>query len=211
MKRVFVVALVLLLANICAAQKGKDPFSQLNDKIDLLTTKITSLQNSVNAIDLTGVTAGIASLQTDLAGLKSDLSALSATVDSLKPPPPKPTTKLRVNFVSNQAGFDTGIAIINTNAPTSTAHGTCTVSYFGSMASGGALPLPQTTVDIAAGQLVSFALSQGGVPGSTSSAAGFQGYVVVDCNFPNARGYGFFSDVGANRIAASVPVEIVQQ
>jgi hypothetical protein len=97
-------------------------------------------------------------------------------------------TNLLFPYVTNQGGFDTGIALVNTsldnatgstgtppNQPfnTTTQHGICTVYYFGSMASGGSLPTPQTTTDIAAGQMVIFAISQGGVAGATSSAAGF--------------------------------------
>lgn len=221
----FLSALTFFLAAICAGEPGKDPFSEINVKLDLLTTKLNTLQNSVNAINLGGVnsslaglgakadniSAAIASLQSNLAGIASDLSALSASIDSLKPRTPGTTTKLRFNFVTNQGGFDTGVVIINPNMPASTAHGTCTVNYFGSMASGAALPGPQTTVPIAAGQLMSFAISQGGVPGAISNAAGFQGYLIVDCGFPGARGYALFSDVAANRIAASLPVEILEQ
>jgi hypothetical protein len=69
------------------------------------------------------------------------------------------------------------------------------------MASGGALPSPQQSVDVAAGQNIAFAISQGGVPGATSSAAGFQGYIIAVCKFPLAHGFYFVSDVGANRIA----------
>lgn len=125
-------------------------------------------------------------------------------------------TNLLYPYVTNQGGFDTGIAIVNTSLDNATGssgtppnqpfkttpqHGVCTVYYFGSMASGGQLPAPQTTVDIAAGQMVTFAVSQGGVPGATSSAAGFQGYLIVRCNFQFAHGFAFVSDVGANRVS----------
>ncbi len=125
------------------------------------------------------------------------------------PPAPEPSnneTRLLFPYVSNQGGFDTGIAIANTALDpfgTTTAHGTCTIHYYGQMASGGALPAPQTTTDIAAGQLVSFAISQGGVPGATSSAAGFQGYIIAVCNFPLAHAFYFFSDVAASRVGTS--------
>jgi len=125
-------------------------------------------------------------------------------------------TNLLFPYVTNQGGFDTGVAIVNTsldnatgssgtpaNQPfnTTTQHGVCNVYYFGAMGNGGQLPAPQTTVDIAAGQMVTFALSQGGVAGATSSAASFQGYIIARCNFQYAHGFAFISDVGANEVS----------
>ncbi len=71
------------------------------------------------------------------------------------------------------------------------------------MESGGNLPDPQTTPDIAAGQMVGFIISAGGVPGAISSAVGFQGYIIVACNFPLAHGVYFVSDVGATKFLTS--------
>jgi len=114
-------------------------------------------------------------------------------------------TNLLFPFVTNQAGFDTGMALVNTSLDnagnkvpfnTATQHGTCTVYYFGVMAGGGALPAPQTTADIAAGQHVAFSLGSGGVAGATSSTQGFQGYAIARCNFQYAHGYAFISNFG---------------
>jgi hypothetical protein len=103
-------------------------------------------------------------------------------------------------FVTNQAGFDTGIALVNTSLDnagskqpfnTNTQHGTCTVYYFNGTASA---PAPQVTPDIVAGGMNTFTLQSGGVFGSTSSAQGFQGYIIARCNFQYAHGYAFISD-----------------
>jgi hypothetical protein len=116
-------------------------------------------------------------------------------------------TNLLFPFVTNQAGFDTGVALINTSMDTglpfgtTQQSGTCTVYYFGAMAGGAALPAPQTTPTIAAGQMYAFALSAGGVAGSSTSAAGFQGYLIARCNFQFAHGYAFVSDLGAQKLA----------
>jgi hypothetical protein len=107
-------------------------------------------------------------------------------------------TNLLFPFVSNQGGFDTGMALVNTSLDnagsklpfnTATQHGTCTTYYFGIMSGGGALPAPQTTADIPAGQHVAFSLSSG-------PAQGFQGYVIARCNFQYAHGYAFISNFG---------------
>lgn len=103
-------------------------------------------------------------------------------------------------FLTNQAGFDTGIALVNTSADnagnklpfnTPTQHGTCTVFYFNGTTTA---PAPQVTPDIVAGGMFAFTLQGGGVPGSTSSAAGFQGYAIARCNFQFAHGFAFISD-----------------
>lgn len=103
-------------------------------------------------------------------------------------------------FVTNQAGFDTGVALVNTSLDnavakqpfnTNTQHGTCTVYYFNGTTSA---PAPQVTPDIVAGGMYAFTLQSGGVAGATSSAQGFQGYIIARCNFQFAHGYAFISD-----------------
>ncbi len=120
------------------------------------------------------------------------------------------STTLLLPFVSNQAGFDTGLSIANTNADPfgeKEAVGSCTLSYFSQ--SGGSFPA-QTTTQIDAGRSAVFTLSTGGTNG-IAARAGFQGYMIIDCDFPNARAYGFFSDLGAQKLGASVPVEIIKR
>jgi hypothetical protein len=45
--------------------------------------------------------------------------------------------------------------------------------------------------------------------GYSGLAPGFQGYIEVVCNFPFAHGFGFFSDVGARNLAATIPALIL--
>jgi hypothetical protein len=125
-------------------------------------------------------------------------------------------TNLLFPYVTNQGGFDTGIALVNTSLDNSTGasgtppnqpfnttsqSGACTVYYFGAMGNGASLPAPQTTANIPAGQMVTFALSTGGVSGATQSAVSFQGYLIARCNFQFAHGLAFITDVGVNRVA----------
>jgi hypothetical protein len=101
-------------------------------------------------------------------------------------------TYLLFPFVTNIAGFDTGIAIMNTGLDplgTTGATGTCTAYYYGSPT-----VAAQTSTTIAPGSQMTFTLSAGGIPGSTSSAVGFQGYMIFRCRFPYAHGYAFVSD-----------------
>jgi hypothetical protein len=132
------------------------------------------------------------SIASKLDTIIAKLNALQASVDALKPPPPKSTTAMLFPFATNQSGFDTGIAIANTL----NVDGTCTVSFFGANA-----PSPMTTPAIPAGTVNVFLMS--------SVAPEFQGFLLVNCNFPRARGWGFVSDIGARTLATTVDAEIL--
>lgn len=98
---------------------------------------------------------------------------------------------LLYTFVTNQAGFDTGLSLSNTSLDTlgtATHSGTCTFTFFGTNA-----PSAVTTPVLAAGATHTLLAS--------SAAPNFQGYVIADCNFPFAHGIGFISDLGARNLA----------
>jgi len=101
-------------------------------------------------------------------------------------------------FVTNQAGFDTGIAIANTSVdPFGTApqHGPITLNFYGSGVNGAAAPAAITTADVAGGTVFAFTLS-GGVSGSTTTTAGFQGYIISTANFQFCHGFAYVSQAG---------------
>lgn len=146
---------------------------------------------------------------------------LAAQVEQLKPTEGKSTPKnngsatkttLLFPFVTNQAGFETGISIANTSADTlgtKPSAGNCELSYFGGTTGGGAAPRNQsTTYALLGGQTLVFTLSSGGSNG-IAATPGFQGYIMVTCNFPYARGYAFISDVGAQKLANGYLAEVV--
>jgi hypothetical protein len=115
-------------------------------------------------------------------------------------------TNLLFPYVTNQANFDTGVALVNTSLDTgvfdsSPQNGTCTVYYFGTMGNGAQVPGPQTTATVNAGEMVTFLLSSGGVAGATQSAATFQGYLIARCNFQYGHGFAFISGVGLGQVA----------
>jgi len=103
-------------------------------------------------------------------------------------------TSLLYPFVTNQLGFDTGVVIANTstdNLGTGGASiaraqaGTCTLSFYGTGA-----PTPATGVADPGGNLPTasthaFLLS--------SVAPGFQGYMIAQCPFQFAHGFGFLA------------------
>jgi hypothetical protein len=101
-------------------------------------------------------------------------------------------TTLLYPFVTNQGGFDTGIAIANTTSDpfsTRTQNGTCTLNWYG----GAGSPSAVTTPSIATGTVYSTLAS--------ASAANFQGYMIAVCNFQLAHGFAFVSDIGARNLA----------
>jgi hypothetical protein len=110
-------------------------------------------------------------------------------------------TNLLFPFVTNQAGFDTGMAISNTSRDPFSGNanrlqsGTCTINYYGNV-NGTQLTdsRPNTTTNaIGAGEHVAFTLSSGGTNGLTG-LAGFQGYVIAQCRFQYAHGFAFITD-----------------
>jgi hypothetical protein len=93
--------------------------------------------------------------------------------------------------VTNQAGFDTGIAISNTTEypfETIPVNDKCTFNFFGANA-----PAPFTTPVINGGTTY--------VNVASTLAPNFQGYVIVVCDFPLAHGFAFVSDIGARNLA----------
>ena len=103
----------------------------------------------------------------------------------------KCATHLLFPFVTNQAGFDTGMAISNTSADpysTSTQAGTCTLNFFGANA-----PAAVTTPNVAAGTTYTTT--------ALAVAPNFQGYVIADCQFQYGHGFAFVTRVGAVDVA----------
>jgi hypothetical protein len=101
-------------------------------------------------------------------------------------------TVLLFPFITNQAGFDTGIAVANTSTDpfgTSPQTGTCSLNFYGA-----AQPTTAPSIGpVASGTAATF-LASVGVPG-------FQGYMIAICNFQYAHGFAFISDLGARNLA----------
>lgn len=111
-------------------------------------------------------------------------------------------TNLLFPFVTNQAGFDTGMVISNTTKDPwghATETGTCEINYYGDT-NGGAAPAQQVSAAIPAGDYAAWTLSGGGKFGVTATP-GFQGYMIVRCKFRYAHGFAFISDVGAQKLS----------
>jgi hypothetical protein len=107
------------------------------------------------------------------------------------------TTTLLFPFVTNQAGFDTGMAISNTSEDwlgTDPQSGACTIHYHGSTTGGGAAPPEQTSTAIGAGEQLIFTLSGGNQAQGIEGGPEFQGYIIAVCDFQYAHGFAFITD-----------------
>jgi hypothetical protein len=139
---------------------------------------------------------------------------LSQVANALKPPVAGvPKTRLLIPFVSNQAGFDTGISIVNTGRDSTGIigkAGRCTFHFFGTVAGAPHVSSQTTSVDIPVGGSVVFTVSSGGTAGIVA-VPNFQGYVEVVCDFPFAHGYSFLTDgpIGQAKVGASTPVLVL--
>jgi len=101
-------------------------------------------------------------------------------------------TSLLFPFVTNQGGFDTGIAIANTTTDpfgTRAQNGTCTLNWYG----GAGNPAAFTTPSVATGTVYVDLVS--------ARAPNFNGYMIAVCNFQLAHGFAFVSDIGARNLA----------
>jgi hypothetical protein len=100
-------------------------------------------------------------------------------------------TNLLFPFVTNQAGFDTGLAISSTSTDpfgTSPQSGTCTLNWYGANA-----PAATLTPTVASGTSYTTLASL--------AAPNFQGYMIAVCRFQYGHGFAFVSDLGARNLA----------
>jgi hypothetical protein len=113
------------------------------------------------------------------------------------------TCDLLFPFVTNIAGFDTGIALANTSLDpfgTTPQQGPVTLNYYGTTTGGGAAPPAFKTQTVPAGQELIFTLSGGGNFG-VPATPGFNGYIIAVAQFQFCHAFAFISDVGAQRLA----------
>ncbi len=95
-------------------------------------------------------------------------------------------TNLLFPFMTNIAGFDTGLAISNTSSDpfgTAAQAGTCKMNFYGSGAPG---TPPPPTPSVASGTSYTALLS--------SLAPNFQGYMIATCQFQFGHGFAFITD-----------------
>lgn len=128
-------------------------------------------------------------------------------------------TTLLFPFVSNQAGFDTGLVITHGSLQSLTGAlerqtGSCDLHYYGASSTGETVLLTQHSTPLNPSEQLVFTLSGGNPVQNILGTEQFQGYVVAVCGYPGARGYVFISDgfggladLAMGYIAPIVPVD----
>jgi hypothetical protein len=115
------------------------------------------------------------------------------------------STDLLFPFVTNEAGFETGMSIANTTTDpfgTGAQNGSCYIQFYGDTAppTNTTTTAPCTSAGACTGAINSgkvFANTLSTIIGSGS----FQGYAIAVCNFQLAHGFAFISDTHATNLA----------
>ena len=175
-----------------------DRFDFLVAAVFAPTTSIVTDANTSVVANVSGNFAPIAA--TGGNGYPSIPSFVLSTPEDLKPifSITNCATNLLYPFVSSVTGFNTGIAVSNVSKdPFGTINetGICRVFFYGTTAGGGVDPTPQTfTKSVPSGQVATFNLLFGGPEYGVQPVVGFQGYIIISCNFRWAHGFAFVSD-----------------
>ena len=115
-------------------------------------------------------------------------------------------TTLLFQFLTNQAGFDTGVSVVNSSRDTLGTlpqTGRCTSTFF---------PTPFTPATQAQFPPLASPVLQGGEQWTftvSSARPNFQGYMMVNCEFQFAHGYAFVSDFGSTKLAQGYQALVV--
>ena len=152
---------------------------------------------TVNLSYAPNATAGVASSTLTIPRFAGDTSAARSlfTINICR-------TILLYPYLTNQAGFDTGLTVANTSQDSFTTgsnatqaqSGSCVFTWYGGTTNAPTTPPnPTTTATIGAGATYANTVS--------TLAPGFQGYMWAVCNFQWAHGFAFISDVGARNLA----------
>jgi len=180
--------------------RDADPFRIENCDVEIWFDWETDTENDLPAVGSGQMSASFAPLSTVFVADDGapeprflDTSGDPATIITIA----RCTTTLLFPFVTNQAGFDTGLAISNTSKDwlgTQPQQGSCTIHYHGSRTGGGAAPLDQMSTPIAAGGQLIFTLSSGNAAQNIDGAFEFQGYIIAQCEFQYGHGFAFITD-----------------
>lgn len=151
-----------------------------------------------------GVTVSFAPLST--IGTASDSAPIPRFVPSPGPRNSFIIQKCNCNllfpFISNQLGYDTGVAISNTSLDTGTGlgavpqQGVITLNYYCGQTGCTSPPAQTTNAPIPAGQQLTFTVSGGGNYG-IAATPGFQGYIIAQAQFQWCHAFAYISAQGA--------------
>jgi hypothetical protein len=182
-----------------------DPFTQ--ERIDV-PVAVAYVANPGNNLPTPGVQSGVTVSFAPLStiGTASDTAPIPRFVPSPGPRNTFLVQKCNCNllfpFVSNQLGYDTGVAISNTSLDTGTGlgatpqQGVITLNYYCGQTGCTSPPAQTTNAPVPAGQQLTFTLSGGGGYG-IAATPGFQGYIIAQAQFQYCHAFAYISAQGA--------------
>jgi hypothetical protein len=176
-----------------------DPFQVERMTIPVAVAFVANVGNNLPAPGVQS-TVGVSFAPISNVGTASDTAPIPRFAPSATPLNDFIIQKCSCNilfpFVSNQQGYDTGIAIANTSVDpfgTTPQQGTVTLNYY----SGGTPPPAQTTnAPVPGGQQLLLTLSGGGNFG-IAATPGFQGYIIAQTQFQFCHAFAYISAQGA--------------
>jgi len=182
-----------------------DPFTQERVDLPIAVAYVSNPANNLPAPGVqSGVTVSFAPLST--VGTASDSAPIPRFVPSPGPRNTFIVQKCNCNllfpFVSNQLGYDTGVAISNTSLDTGTGlgatpqQGVVTLNYYCGQTGCTSPPAQTTNAPVPAGQQLTFTLSGGGGYG-IAATPGFQGYIIAQAQFQWCHAFAYISAQGA--------------
>ena len=182
-----------------------DAFTQ--ERIDV-PVAVAYVANPGNNLPTPGVQSGVTVSFAPLStiGTASDTAPIPRFVPSPGPRNTFIVQKCNCNllfpFVSNQLGYDTGVAISNTSLDSGTGlgavpqQGVLTLNYYCGQTGCTSPPAQTTNAPIPAGQQLTFTLSGGGNYG-IAATPGFQGYIIAQSQFQWCHAFAYISAQGA--------------
>jgi hypothetical protein len=168
-----------------------NPFSTDTVEVLVAVSYVANTSSNLPAVGTASVAGSFAPLSTVTTASTTDLqprfasTGSAVTLFNIIPC----STNILFPFLTNQVGFDSGIAIANTSTdPFGTAPqaGTCTMNYYGETTGRGAAPAAQTSQVSPSGRTLTATLSSGGNYG-VAATPGFQGYMIAQCRFQYAH------------------------
>jgi hypothetical protein len=182
-----------------------DPSAQERMDVQVSVAYVANPANNLPTPGVqSGVTVSFAPLST--VGTASDVAPIPRFVPSPGPRNTFIVQKCNCNllfpFVSNQLGYDTGVAISNTSLDTGTGlgataqQGVITLNYYCGQTGCTSPPAQVTNAPVPAGQQLTFTLSGGGGYG-IAATPGFQGYIIAQAQFQYCHAFAYISAQGA--------------
>ena len=180
---------------------------QANFRARVISERLVAFPSSVQSTATEVLTALVNQLRSSMDPV---VESTRKQIETIQPDLPEHRhTWLLFPFVSHQAGFDTGVSIVNTSAqphlPQSDWElGPFNVHFYGTVGTS-KYTISHPGPTLMGGEHAVWSLGSGG---AVQATPGFQGYLVVHCAF-RASGFAYiYALAGENKALAESPIEV---